>query len=154
MLCIEVSSHHKWVSCPPSNIRHKTSECFSLCTGSYIDCNYGNTVGNSLVPLIMALISSSLLAAPFAFHNAIFIGVWSFPMLYRGTSPAVWRSGPDTTLLLLGSGIIPRTVSSGEAPQPRTFYVANIREEENIRNFEDARSSCCNTFVSGNQLIA
>ena len=38
MPCIEVSSHHKWVSCSPSNIFHKTSECFSLCTAFYIDC--------------------------------------------------------------------------------------------------------------------
>ena len=54
--------------------KHKTSGWFSLCTGSYIDCNDVNTVGNSLVPLIMALISSSLLEAPFTFHSAIFIG--------------------------------------------------------------------------------
>ena len=81
----------------------------------------------AFVPLIMALISSSLLAAPFTFHNAIFIGVWSFPMLSRGISPAVWRSGPGTTLLLLGSDILPRTVSSGEAPQPRTFWLCLIR---------------------------
>ena len=45
-------------------------------------------------------------------------------MLYRGTSPAVWGSGPDTTLLLLGSDILPRTLSSGEALQPRTFLFA------------------------------
>ena len=75
----------------------------------------------AFLPLIMALISSSLLAAPFTFQNAIFIGVWSFPMSYRGTSPAVWRSGPDTTLLLLGSDILPRTVSSGEAPNRALF---------------------------------
>ena len=56
----------------------------------------------AFVPLTIALISSSLPAAPFAFHNAIFIGVWSFLMSYRGASPVVWRSGPDTTLFLLG----------------------------------------------------
>ena len=71
----------------------------------------------------MALISSSLLAAPLTFQSTIFIGVWSFPKLYRGTSPAVWRSGPATALLLLGSDFLPRTVSSGEEPQPRTFLV-------------------------------
>ena len=77
----------------------------------------------AFVPLTMALISSSLLAAPFTFHNAVFIGVWSFPMSHRGTSPAVWRPAPDATLLLLGSDILPRIVSSGEAPRPRTFLV-------------------------------
>ena len=118
-----LKGHYKWVSRSPSNILHKTSGWFSLCTGSFIDCNYVNTVWSSLVPLIMALISSSLLTAPFTFHSAIFIGVWSFPMSYRGTSLAVWRSGPDTTLLLPGSEILPSTVSSGDAPQPRTFVV-------------------------------
>ena len=66
------------------------------------------------VPLIMSLISSSLLAAPFTFHSAIFIDVWSFSLSSRGISPAVWRSGHGATLLLLGSDILPRTVSSGE----------------------------------------
>ena len=102
MPSIEVSSHNGYFALRlTSSIKHKTSGCFSLCTGSYIDCNYVNIVENSLGPLIMEIISSSLLAAPFTFHSAIFIGVW-FSMLYRGTSPAVWRSGPDTTLLQLG----------------------------------------------------
>ena len=79
------------------------------------------------VPLIIALISSFLLAAPFAFRNAIFVGVWSFPMLYWGTPIAVWRSGPDTTLLLLGSDILPRTVSSGKCPSRALFYLCLIR---------------------------
>ena len=65
----------------------------------------------AFAPLIMALIASSLPAAPFTFHNAIFFGVTSLPISYQDISPAVWRSGPGTTLLLLGSDILPRTVS-------------------------------------------
>ena len=82
---------------------------------------FSDNSADSFVPLIMPLISSSLLASPFTFHNAIFIGVWPFSVLYRDNYPAVWRSGPDTIPMLLGSDTLPRTVSSGEAPQPRTF---------------------------------
>ena len=118
MPCIGVFSHHRRVSFFPSNILHKTSECaglpgrgrssvLSVFHGQFNVCPGRNKVSViipqfAFVPLIMASISSSLLAAPiFTFHNAVFTGVWSFPMLYRGTSAAVWRSGPDTTLLLL-----------------------------------------------------
>ena len=40
----------------------------------------------AFVPLIMSLISSSLLEAPFTSHSAIFTDVWSFPLSFRGIS--------------------------------------------------------------------